>query len=72
MAGRPMSDLTVQLRRLQHAANMLSRREFCEALGWDQDDYGIHKYETFRALGMLGTFDDNTLNTAVAAYEAKA
>lgn len=66
-----MSDLTVQLRRLQYAANMLNLTEFCAALGWEVDDYSKHKFSEFQKLGNLHVFDNNTLDTAVAAYEAK-
>lgn len=67
-----MDDLVPQLRRLQYAANMLSRTQFCEALGWPDEDYALNKYLEFRALGRLHVFDDHVLRTLVAAYEAKA
>jgi hypothetical protein len=62
----------IELRRLQHAANMLSYRQFCEALGWEEGDYAKHKYEMFRRLGELSTFSDDTIEKAVAFYEDRA
>jgi hypothetical protein len=64
-----MDELIPQLRRLQHAANMLSGHQFAEALGWDWDDYAKAKYLEFRALGRLGVFDDQVLTSLVHAYE---
>ena len=67
-----MSDLTVQLRRLQYAANMLNVREFCDAQGWEMDDYAVAKFREFQNLGRLHAFSADTLDKAVAYYEAKS
>ena len=68
-----MAPLVPQLRRLQHAANMLNRLEFARALGWPpEDDYTIAKFREFQALGRLHVFDDHTLQAAIEAYEALA
>lgn len=64
------NDLIRALRRLQWAANSLSYREFREALGWEEDEYSLHKYHDFAAFGRLGAFDSNTLLKAIAAYES--
>ena len=65
-----MSDLTVQLRRLQHAANMLNYHQFCAALGWERDDYSKRKFQEFQKLGAMHVLSDDTLERAIAAYEA--
>ena len=66
----PLMSLVPQLRRLQHAANMLNLHEFCDALGWSPtDDYARAKFKEFQALGRLHVFDDNVLKKAVEHYE---
>ncbi|HYW88880.1 MAG TPA: hypothetical protein VFB50_13985 [Chloroflexota bacterium] len=62
---------TVALRQLQHAANMLSGRQFADALGlwWDAPDgYAKNKYADFRELGKLHVFSDATLMTLLDYY----
>jgi hypothetical protein len=58
-----------QLRRLQYAANTLNYHEFCEAVGWPEDDYSKAKFVEFQKLGRLHVFDDHTLVCAVEHYE---
>ena len=61
------------LRQLQHAANMLSARQFAAALGleWDAaDNYAKDKYADFRVLGRLHVFSDSTLSTLMDFYLA--
>jgi len=65
----PSQMLVPQLRRLQHAANMLNLREFCQAIGCPVDDYSKAKFREFQALGRLHVFDDHVLQAAVAYYE---
>jgi hypothetical protein len=64
-----MAPLVPQLRRLQHAANMLSLSEFALATGWPEDDYLLAKYREFQKLGRLHVFDDHVLKAAVEYYE---
>jgi len=67
-----MAPLVPQLRRLQHAANMLSGPEFARAQGWDWNDaYTRAKFREFQALGRLHVFDDSVLERAIAAYEGR-
>lgn len=64
------NDPVPHLRRLQHAANMLSRTEWANGLGWDpSDDYVVAKFREFQMLGRLHVFDDGVLRTAIATYE---
>ena len=65
-----MDDLVPTLRRLQHAANMLSLHEWAEALGWDpKDDYVKAKFLEFQKLGRLHVFDDGVLQKSIEYYE---
>ena len=66
------SDPVPHLRRLQHAANMLSRIEFAQAQGWPPgDDYVVAKFREFQGLGRIHVFDDGVLRNAILAYEAQ-
>jgi hypothetical protein len=65
------SFMVEQVRRLQHAANMLSYTQFLQATGWERDDYSKDKWNEFRRLGGMHTFDSHTLKTLVAFYEAQ-
>lgn len=67
----PLMGLVPQLRRLQHAANMLNVNEFCEATGWPRDAYSEAKFKEFQALGRLHVFDDTVLEAAVGFYERR-
>lgn len=67
----PLLGLVPQLRRLQHAANSLNVNEFCEAMGWERNEYSEAKFLEFQALGRLHVFDDHTLMAPVLYYEAR-
>ena len=61
--------LVEALRRLQHAANMLTYAQFCEAQGWSLDDYSRYKFREFQRMGRLHVFDDHALVNAIRYYE---
>lgn len=63
------ADLLRQIRRLQHAANMLNGPEFATANGWEWDEYSKAKWREFQAFGRLGNFSGGTLLDAIHAYE---
>lgn len=56
------------LRALQNAANGLNYNEFCDALGWDKNDYSKDKFLLFQSLGVLGRFDGAVLKQVIGAY----
>jgi hypothetical protein len=58
-----------RLRALQHAANGLNYHEFCDALGWDRNDYSKAKFVEFQGLGRLGVFDSSVLSRLIEYHQ---
>lgn len=63
-------DMVPALRRLQYAANGLNFHQFCDALGWERNEYAKDKFVVFQSLGNLGRFDSGVLRRVIEAYEA--
>lgn len=62
-----VADIAI-LRALQHAANGLNYHQFCESLGWPEDDYTKGKFKAYQSLGAIGVFDNDTLLKPIAYY----
>jgi hypothetical protein len=57
-----------QINGLCWAASRFNLHQFCELLGWQEDDYALDKFADFQlAARHLGHFDDTTLATLIAA-----
>lgn len=57
---------------LCHAASRMNLARFCQALGWEQDDYAAAKFRDFQqAARLLGRFDNNVLSILAAMYQGE-
>jgi hypothetical protein len=72
--GESLVDIIRQqaMRDLAQAGYNMSLAQFCDALGYERDDYARRKFVDFQEIGrLLGHFDDHTLQALVHAYKAR-